>query len=511
MDMRSTIAPLVDALARGTAAGASAAARRGAKEAAESLDSLARGRPEDCAALVADGRVVPALAAALCSRHADGAVVAEAAYAAASLVANSPAAAKREQQDALVRLGALEAAVQRLSAGGSCVHAAAALVATLVECQRDVAGAAVAAGALPALVALLGDAGNPAAADAAATALFVVAASGGPPIAAAAVEAGAARALVERLGRARLSADSLGAVLKNMVLLAQTPAGAERLVADGALPHVFGLLRSPAPGVADAAVACLAAAYPSQSWGAVAEALLADATSGPALAALLLGRDGDAPFRAACVLRGAMTWAIDSGGRDAWSRAGGLAAAISRAGAVPRLVELLRAACEGERWRPFANHVVGAIVMLGVLNAAAAHEALGAGAWEEGCRMVVEEDARGRRADAELVGLGLWLLAALVTALRDGAPRPAAAERGLAAALARALGRAAAGAPRGGRAASRGGAGVVRVTLGARAAAVLEEALERADGAQHAAEFVDAGGAGHLVGGRRRRGRRGLG
>jgi hypothetical protein len=146
MDMRGTITPLVDALARGTAAGASARARRSAREAAESLDSLARGRPEDCAALVADARVVPALAAAICSRHADGAVVAGAAYAAATLVAEGPAAARREQQDALVRLGALEAAVRRLSEGG---RAAAALVATLVVGRPDVASAAVAAGALP--------------------------------------------------------------------------------------------------------------------------------------------------------------------------------------------------------------------------------------------------------------------------------------------------------------------------------------------------------------------------
>jgi hypothetical protein len=66
MDIRSTTTPLLDALARGTAAGASAAAKRDAAEAAACLDS---------AALAADARVVPALAAAACSRHADGAVV----------------------------------------------------------------------------------------------------------------------------------------------------------------------------------------------------------------------------------------------------------------------------------------------------------------------------------------------------------------------------------------------------------------------------------------------------
>jgi hypothetical protein len=145
-------------------------------------------------------------------------------------------------------------------------------------------------------VALFGNADDSAAADAAA-ALYTVAGSCSPPASAAAVDAGAVGALAERLGRRGASDASLGILLSVLKPLAQTPMGAERLVADGALPHVFGLLRSPARGVADAAVACLAATTLPPSWGAVAEALLADATAAPALAALLLRPDGDAPFR----------------------------------------------------------------------------------------------------------------------------------------------------------------------------------------------------------------------
>jgi hypothetical protein len=80
MDQRASLSQLLDALARGAAAGATAAERRGAMAAAESLRCLA---PANCTSLLADARVGPALAAAICSRHADGAVVQQAMRAAA--------------------------------------------------------------------------------------------------------------------------------------------------------------------------------------------------------------------------------------------------------------------------------------------------------------------------------------------------------------------------------------------------------------------------------------------
>jgi hypothetical protein len=86
-----------------------------------------------------------------------------------------------------------------------------------------------------------------------------------------------------------------------------------------------------------------------------------------------------------------------------------------------------------------------------------------------------------------LVASSLSLLADLAPHQRDGAPRPAAAaEPGLVAALApdaRAL--------PSHDAATTGAA--------AAAASVLEATLEGADGARRAAEFVRAGGGGHLV------------
>jgi hypothetical protein len=499
----SSIAPLLGALARGATAGADAETQRGAAEAAASLDRLARS-PADCAALAANARVVPALAATLCSRHADGAVVDKAMYAAANLVWNCPAAARREQQDSLVRLGALEAAVQRLSAGGGAGCAAACLVGALVQHRPEVAGAAAAAGALPNLVALMGDALDPAAVDAAAALAFLCG-QAGPPAAAAAVDAGALRALARLLGRAQLSASLLGnaqALLSHLAHLA--PAGAERLVSDGALPHVVRLLRSPAQGVAAKAVDCLAAATPSQSWVTLANALAVDATAAPALAALLLGPGGDAPLNAACVLGMTMTWADGFGSPEARRRDSGLAAAVRRAGAVPRLVELLRASLEGEQRRSAATGVARALAAVCHVDAAAAREALGAGAWALACRVVVEWDACVDCADEVLLALGLSLLVDLAPHLRAGAPRPAAAaEPGLVAALARILGHAA-------PALQPGTHDVGMVTV-CNAAAVLEAALAGSDGAQRAAEFVRAGGAGHLVRARQRLGRRGLG
>jgi hypothetical protein len=374
--------------------------------------------------------------------------VEKAANAAASLVEGCPAAAQREQQDALVRLGALEAALQRLSAGGSCGHAAAGLVAILVLGRPDVAGAAVAAGALPGLVALLGDA-DEMAAHAAAVALYAVVDGGGPPIAAAAVDAGAVRALAERLGRPGVGGAFVDVALYILSPLARTPAGAERLVADGALPHVVGLLRSPARDVADAALACLNNASDSPSWCPVAEALLADATAGPALVALLL-QPGLAPVRVALVLSRTMVWAQLLGGPEALRQAGGLAAAVRRAGAVPRLVGLLRAPPEGA-WRRFsATCVLGGLDEVCHFDAAAAREALGAGAWQEACRALMRQDACGHREEQTIVALSLSLLAELAPHLRDAAPRPAAAAGpGLVAALARAVGHAAARGPPG--------------------------------------------------------------
>jgi hypothetical protein len=110
MDMSRAIAPLLDALERAAAEGASEPAQRDAMIAAARLADLARDRPDNCAALVADARVVPALAAAICSRHADGAVVEAAMAAAGDLIEGCPDAAVFELLEALVRLGVFEAA-----------------------------------------------------------------------------------------------------------------------------------------------------------------------------------------------------------------------------------------------------------------------------------------------------------------------------------------------------------------------------------------------------------------
>jgi hypothetical protein len=350
---------LLDALARGAAPGASAAARRRAQEAAQTLSDLARGGGADCAALVADAGVAPALAAVICSRHADGAVVGEAACTAADLTGHCPAAARRELQDALVRLGALEASVQRLSLGGFCGGTAARLVGALVEDRPgDIAVAAIAAGALPGLVALTGDADDAAAAEAA-EALGWVAGRARSPTIPAVVEAGAVRAHVARLARPGVSDASLRSALRQLAALASTPAGEERLVADGALPHVARLLLSPVLDVSEAAVRCLTFAAFDQAWGVVAEALLgAAAAAAAALARLLLGPDRDTQFRAAGVLNRLLWWGHLQGSPEAVRLAGGLASAVRRPGVVPRLVELLRAAldAEEEQRRGFARY-----------------------------------------------------------------------------------------------------------------------------------------------------------
>jgi hypothetical protein len=417
----------------------------------------------------------------------------------ADLLLCCPAATRRAHQDYLVRLGALEVAVRRLGAGGRGGGAAATLVGSLVKDRpQDVAVAAVAAGALPALLALLGEADDPTAA-AAVAALFALV-ERGDAIAAAAVDEGAVCALGELLGRAGLSTApaSLRLALRALNWLARTAAGAKRLVTDGALPHVVGLLRSPVGGVAGDAITCLEGASAASSWGAVADELLADATAAPAIAALVLARDGDTPFRAANAIAMTMTWALEySGCPEAARRAGGLAAAARRAGAVPRLLELYRAALEDEQRRSCAANMMCALAFVCHLDVAAAREAFGAGAWREACRIVLEEDARADRADGELVALSLSLLADLIPHCRGGAPRSAAAaEPGLAAAVARALGRAAAREPPSTRAASLAQA----ARMASKAVAVLEEALEGSDdGAHRAAEFIHAGGVGHLV------------
>jgi hypothetical protein len=432
-------------LARGVAASAAVMARRGAAEDAAPLARLARRGTR--AALVADARVLPALAAAICSCHAADDADAEAAMWFHLATCSPFGEATRELQDSLVRLGVLEAVVRRLSAGGSCGQAAALLMGCLVEDRPDVAAADVTAGALPSLVALRG--GDEPAASLGVLALRRLVRPGGSTIAAAAVDAGAVRAAAELLGRSGLSAASLTVVLRLLLQLSQTPAGAGRLVTDGALPHVVRLLRSPARGVAGDALACLAAATTSQSWGAVAEALLADATAAPALSALLLGPDGDAPFGAACVLGMAIDGALTTRSPEALRRAGGLAAAARRAGAVPRLVELRHATLEGEHSVNMMDPV-GALAMMCLVDAAAAREALGAGARPAACRALVQQDARGDGADEALLALSLAVLVELIPHLRDGAPRPAAAaEPGLVAALSRTLGRVASRAPLG--------------------------------------------------------------
>jgi hypothetical protein len=462
-----------------------------------------RAAPTQCAALLANARAVPALAAAVCSRR--GAMVEQAMVASAQLVFDSPTAARRGLQDTFVRLGALEAAVQRLSAGGRVGGAAAGLVGASADGRpNDVARAAVAAGALPGLVAQR-DADDWAATQAAVALNKLCVGRFASPAAAAAVDAGAVRALAAGLlGRAGVSVARLCAALRLLAWLARTPSGAERLVADGALPHIVRLLRSPARRVANGAVLCLSAAFPPGRGGAVAEALLADAAAAPAILALLLGRDGDAPFHAACVLGRVLGWAL-FGGPEASPHARGLAAAARRAGTVPRLVELLRATREGDRRRSFAPFVMAALTHVCEVDAAAAREALGAGAWADASRIVVEQDASPQRADSNLLEMSVSLLSDLAPHLCDGAPRPAAAaaEPGLVAARARALGRASDRGPLGTRALSHDDATTAR-----NAAAVLEAVLEGADGAQRAAEFVDAGGAGHLVRAGQRRGRR---
>jgi hypothetical protein len=504
MDMRGTITPLLDALARGAAAGAPVRAQRHAADAAAGLARLARDSPAECAALAADARVVPALAAAS-SSHADGAVVEAAMVAAAKLVSGCPDAAMREQQASLVRLGALEAAVQRLSAGGSVGGAAALLLGALAKDRpEDVAAAAVAAGALPRLVALMRDA-NLSAAEDAAGALASLVDGARSPVVAPSIDASAVGALAELLARGGLSVASHRVVLRLLAALAQAPAGSQRLVTDGALPHVVRLLRSPAWSVAGEAVLCLAAAFPPGGGGAVAEALLADATAAPALLALLLGRHGDSPLHAATALCMTMEQTRASfSPAEARRRTTGLAAAIRRAGAVPRLVELLRAPFERDPRRCFTTSLLMAgLAHVSRVDSAAAREALAAGAWPAACRLLVEQDARGESADEDILAQSLPLLAALATHLLAGAPGPAAAaEPGLSEALARALRRAAARVSLG-----AGGTRAVSpddATTAGSAAAALEAALADSDGAERAAEFVDAGGAGHLVRARRR-------
>jgi hypothetical protein len=491
MDMQDTIT-LLDALARGAAAGASAPAQRRAAEAAESLARLAQCRPDICAALAADARVVPALAAAVCSRHADGAVVEAAMAAAAYIVEGCPAAARREQQNSLVRLGALQAAVQRLSAGGRSGLAAARLVGSLaLERPDDLARAAVSAGALPGLVALMGDADASAAVHAAA-ALRTIVGHAGSPNAAAAVDAGAVPPLAALLARASSREDWLLSTLAVLLMLPATPTGAERLVAAGALPRVVGLLRSPAPGVAGRAVFVLAAATRDRSWRAVGDALLADARTVPALLALLSGpAEGGsrAPFDAAQVLAAMLHWGGTPGSPEAEGRARGLAVAIRRAGAAPRLVELLRAALE-EDPRP-AMGPMDALIAVCSSDGDAAGEAFDAGAWQLSCRILAEAaSAAGIRFGELLLGTVVSLLAALACSRRR-APG-AAAEPGLVAAMARTLGRVAA------RRSSANAPGF-DAAMAVNAAAVVNDALEGADGAHCAAEFVQAGGVAHLV------------
>jgi hypothetical protein len=393
--------------------------------------------------------------AATCSRDADGAVVEHAMNAAAALLLDCPAAVKAEPQDALVRLGALSAAVQRLGAGGTRSGAAATLVGALAERRPELAGAALAAGAVPGLVALLGDADDLTAIEASVALSNMAGHAVASPAAAAAVDAGAVRALSHLLGRASMSGNSLSIVLLLLGKLVHARAGVERLVADGALPHVQRLLRAPARDVAGNAVLLLATTTTSLSWGAVAEPLLADAAAAPALLALLLGPDDDVALHASSVLGMAQDWAFAFGSPAALRRARGMAAAARRAGAVPRLVGLLRATLEGQQPRSSANHAVVALVWACHFDAAAAREALRAGAWAEACRVVVREveERTGEelfRLGEVLVPLTLSLLADLATHLRDGAPRPAAAaEPGLVAALARVLGHAAARLPPG--------------------------------------------------------------
>jgi hypothetical protein len=493
MDVRGKIATLLDAVARGAAAGADAAAVHGAHKAAKRLAKLALDRHAECGAVVAEGRVIPALAEMICGRAADGAVVEQAMHAASCLLMFCPDEARREQGDDLVRLGALDAAVERMSAADRGDSLAGSLVGSLAEGRCDaVARAVAAAGALPRLVGLLVGTDEPIAKDAA-TRLAFLFDCGGPPTVAAAADAGAVRAVGELLRQpaGAVSESLLTRALQLLARLVQTPAGAERLVADGALPRVVALLRSPTERAYS--IFSLAAATKSDGWGAVADALLADAAAGPALFAVLRGPDEDARFRAACVLGKTLGWALALGGPEAKGRAADLAAAARRAGAVPRLVELLRTTpFEGEQRRDFPGYAIGALAHVCRADGDAAREALAAGAWPVACRAVLKQ-ATG---DEGLWALGLSLLADLARHLRGGAPRPAAAAApGLAAALARALGRAAADrAPLGSGSPMGDGAQVA-----GDAAAVLEEVFEGSDGAQRAAEFVDAGGAGHLV------------
>jgi hypothetical protein len=108
----------------------------------------------------------------------------------------------------------------------------------------------------------------------------------------------------------------------------------------------------------------------------------------------------------------------------------------------------------------------------------------------------VQHESRADRADPLLLN-SLSLLAIFGPHLRDAAPRAAAAvEPGLVAALARTLGRAARVPP--GADGTPAALGTSMLTAG-RAAAVLEATLAGSGGAQRAAEFVHAGGAGHLV------------
>jgi hypothetical protein len=489
-------APLLDALARGTAAGAGETAVVCAVSAAACLQTLASGGPASCAALLRDARVMPALAAAIGSSHADGEAVAWAMAAASGLLSACPDAARHEQQDSLARLGALEAAVRRLSAGGFCGGAAALLVGTLALARPDdLASAAVAAGALPGLVALLGDAGEPSVVSAA-TALGEVVGLPGSPIAAAAVDAGAVPALAALLRRAGRSDAWLAPTLNVIALLSSSPTGAERLAADGALPVVAALLRSPAPGAADSAVFVLAAAVGAGSFEAVADALLADAGTAPVLLALLLGNTpaeggSDTPGNAARVLGAMASRASSLGSPEAEGQALGLLAAIRRAGAVPRLVELSRAALGQELQR--ATGAMEALFAVCSADEAAANEALDAGAWQVSCRILAEgSSASGPCFDDGLLGTVVSVLAALKSD-RCRAPMPAtAAEPGLVAALVQCLGRVAA------RQASGNPLSSDSVVAG-NAAVVVFDALEGVNGAQCAVEFVHAGGARHLV------------
>jgi hypothetical protein len=282
--------------------------------------------------------------------------------------------------------------------------------------------------------------------------------------------------------------------LRKLVLL--PAAGAERLVTDGALPHIVRLLRSPDRRASDHAVTVLAVATTIRGFSAVAEALLADATAAPALVSLLPNTVSQAPFLAACVLGRTLEWALESGSPEASRRAGGLVAAVRRARSVPRLVQVLRSTLEVglERRNATAVGVMASLALVCHMDADAAREALGAGAWPEACGEVLKQNAQAHGANDGMLALSLSLLADLVPHLRGGAAIPsAAAAPGLVPALARSFSRAPAGVPHDTLAVC------CDAGIAGNAAAVLVAALSGSDAPQRAAEFVQARGASYLV------------